>query len=454
MKTRVLYLSLACVAFLPFTSFAGDDAAPAAVPAESTKSLTPAEAVELLSRKGIISQTPKSKELLSHFEAYQQGKESMSDYPYIDAIFELYREASGSGWAKLPAKAVRAFVQAGCSIRDLAFCCACATSSEVPDKALLTEVLLAGATLSPEVRNAADASGYTPLMYAARYGMDEGLVSKYVNDAASVNATNRKGWSALMYASCLPEDAPEAADIVQKLLGAGADVNAVNNDEWDALMLAAQSGNMAVVKALLKSGADVTACNNRGESALQIAAVNKKTEVCRALLDAGADVNAKDYDGWTPLNIVVKQADEAQEAEYLPIINLLKEAGADVTIANFNGWNPLMLSARNGTEKIAKELIQAGTNVNARDINGMTALMFAAGNNRVQVCKLLIAAGADVNLGDNSRLTPLMFATATQQVEVCKLLIEAGADVNAKSDNGITAPEVARTPEMKALYAK
>lgn len=105
-----------------------------------------------------------------------------------------------------------------------------------------------------------DASGWTPLMYAASSYGDSPL-REIVKTGVDVNARSKKGETALM-ASAVTGMADE------DLLKAGADVNAVNDDGMTALMLLAQHGNPDAVETLLKAGADARVKDSKGRTAL------------------------------------------------------------------------------------------------------------------------------------------------------------------------------------------
>jgi hypothetical protein len=108
--------------------------------------------------------------------------------------------------------------------------------------------------------NDVDASGWTPLMYAASsYG--DSVVSEMVKAGAKVNARSWRGETALM-ASVVTGMAD--AD----LLRAGADVNAVNDVGMTALMLLAQRGEPDEIITLLKAGADARKKDAAGRTAL------------------------------------------------------------------------------------------------------------------------------------------------------------------------------------------
>ena len=105
-----------------------------------------------------------------------------------------------------------------------------------------------------------DASGWTPLMYAAgSYGNSE--ETELLEAGVNVNARSKRGETALM-ASAVTGMADE------DLLKAGADVNAVNDVGMTALMLLVQRGDPDEIKILLKAGADARKKDASGRTAL------------------------------------------------------------------------------------------------------------------------------------------------------------------------------------------
>jgi TonB family protein len=105
-----------------------------------------------------------------------------------------------------------------------------------------------------------DASGWTPLMYAASSYGDSSL-REIVKAGADVNARSKKGETALM--ACAVTGMAD-----EDLLKAGAEVNAVNDDGMTALMLLVQHGRPDEVVTLLKAGADARVKDSKGRTAL------------------------------------------------------------------------------------------------------------------------------------------------------------------------------------------
>ena len=105
-----------------------------------------------------------------------------------------------------------------------------------------------------------DASGWTPLMYAASSYGDSPL-KEIVEAGVDVNARSKKGETALMASAV-------TGMVDEDLLKAGAEVNAVNDDGMSALMLLVQHGDPDEVEALLRAGADARMKDSKGRTAL------------------------------------------------------------------------------------------------------------------------------------------------------------------------------------------
>lgn len=123
------------------------------------------------------------------------------------------------------------------------------------DKAGFQAALAAGDRLTD-----VDASGWTPLMYAAgSYG--NSLEKELLKAGANVNARSKRGETALM-ASAVTGMADE------DLLAAGADVNVANDVGMTALMLLVQRGEANEIAILLKAGADARKKDAAGRTAM------------------------------------------------------------------------------------------------------------------------------------------------------------------------------------------
>jgi len=174
------------------------------------------------------------------------------------------------------------------------------------DKAAVEAAIASGDTLTD-----VDASGWTPLMYAASsYG--ESVVSEMLKAGAKVNARSTRGETALT--------ASAATGMVDEdLLNAGADVNTVNDVGMTALMLLVQRGEPDEVKAFLRAGADARKKDASGRTALDyLNAANCGRPI----------VKAKDYQ-WMTMGY--SRCNALNSDDYQKSKQLLIDAGAKAT---------------------------------------------------------------------------------------------------------------------------
>lgn len=120
------------------------------------------------------------------------------------------------------------------------------------------------------------------------------------------------GWTPLLYASKYGTSAT-----VNELLLADADVNALGYNKFSALMLASSWGPPAKVKIILEAKADVNAKSPKGWSPLHLATKFGVHASVQLILEAKANVNAKTVKGVTPIHHALKYRDATMVVELL-----------------------------------------------------------------------------------------------------------------------------------------
>jgi len=161
------------------------------------------------------------------------------------------------------------------------------------------------------------------------------LVKVLLMAGANLNTKASDGQTALMNSLT---NADCNMDAVRFLIDSGADVNAFNRMGGTALMYAAARGNADLVQALIAKGANLNAQDDSGQSALRAACgTTPNANVVRILIQKGANVNLTDKGGQTAMDNAVflknvGAADfgfgPAQMKEMTDIVNLLHKAGA------------------------------------------------------------------------------------------------------------------------------
>jgi ankyrin repeat protein len=274
--------------------------------------------------------------------------------------------------------------------------------------------------------NQGDASGTTPIMYAAYYG-DFLLVSELIDAGADVAAENEFGTSAITEAAIIGHP-----QILAALVGAGADPNFANPEGETPLMAVARTGNLDAAKVLLEAGAEINARESwGGQTAVMWAAARGNAEMVRFLAASGAELD---------LRGVVRQWARKVITEPRP---------KDM---NKGGFTALLYAAREGCTECARALIEAGADPDLADPERVTPLVMALLNLHYDFAAYLIEAGADVDKWDLFGRTPLYMAADTHTLpvmgngamvvipsedehtalDVARLLLEAGADPNIR----------------------
>ena len=274
---------------------------------------------------------------------------------------------------------------------------------------------------SPDLINAPDSNGHTPLGNAAAHGWLK-AAAYLLDHGAEVNA-NARGGTALL-------DATQAGNrtMVEFLLAHGANVNGINNNpNRIPMVIAVQHGFEAVTKALLNNKADVNVRDLQGNTPLFIAAQPGKTNIFQMLLAAGADVNVENDEGRTPLSF-------AAENGSLEMLKLLLAAKADPNGGKLDA--PLLCAIYNKDVGAAELLLQAGAKPNATgnyDLwrqtgrRGRSGGVFGGGR----------GGGSPNGFGNSARpVTPLWLAISGNQFSMVQLLLKFKADPNDSQTDG------------------
>lgn len=349
---------------------------------------------------------------------------------------------------------------------------------------VVVEILKSGANANVFAQESHD----TALHLAADRGQTA-LVIKLIGAGAMVDATNKKGETALHRATT-----QNHLEVVKNLVRLRADVNLLvsGGDRATALHIAAKKRLLPIVKMLIDASANVNLRDNAGQTPLHKAARGDNSSdeegkmlffkaaevdqgglaVMECLIAAGVDVNAKDKDGNTALHLSASGQPKTLEC--------LLFAGADTSLANNAGKTVFHMALAAASEgnidylaRVANEanealaslsdlgqslsllaaqclwpavtlLFRSGADVNVRSQElGMTALHHAAGRNQKDVAGLLIAHGSDPNAVDDLGRTALHYAAASGFVEVAALLLKV-TDTSIQDRREKTALRCAR----------
>ncbi|CAM9938027.1 unnamed protein product [Ectocarpus sp. 12 AP-2014] len=228
---------------------------------------------------------------------------------------------------------------------------------------------------------------------AVRYGHVE-VVTNLLEHGACVSTKDARGSTPLQVAAVFGY-----TEVIQSLLRKGAKKDLLNAQECTPLYGALLFGHLTSARALLAAGADVNVrCGLLKRTVLSLAAEKGDVDILRALVKNGADVTAVDNDRDTALHVAV----QFNRAE---VIDALVEMGANIEASNRIGCTPLHLACHMLRDQAVVALSKRGANINARDVVDQTPLHHAssvAGEARgtSAVVDLLLRLGADETIVD------------------------------------------------------
>ena len=292
----------------------------------------------------------------------------------------------------------------------------------------------------------------TPLHWAAQRGNNE-IISLLLRNKADVNAKNDGGETPLQ---CAILSSPHV-ETARLLIAAGADVNARNilnrtpllqavmemrekalevlitNGAVVDIFSAVALGDHALVEGFLMRDKKLLLARENGLTLLHIAAAWGQADMAALLINKGLIVDVTTPEaGTTPLHT-------AASFGRTNVVKILLQKGSPVDARTFNKQTALHLASGPGHEECVALLLDTGANPDARDNKGQTALHLAASGGRNEVIKLLLAKKADPNIPSLLKDMPLHIAVKSGNLQVVQSLLNASARVDARDSKGQTA---------------
>jgi ankyrin repeat protein len=248
--------------------------------------------------------------------------------------------------------------------------------------------------------------GATALMAAAVKG-DHAMLKFLLEKGATLNAVDSEGRTAFDYADLPGHPTDEQAQQMLREKGAITEQYAaqlLNEKLRDAV----RGGDLDKVEAALAKKADPNYIGKDGpqQTVLMIAAESGNVEMVKALLKAGANPNRKmqGNDFWQGKTALFFAVEAGQSA----VAKVLIENGAKVNVQQVpSGNTPLILAATAGDLETVKVLVEHKADLNVKDAKGRSAYMVADGPNRSEIQRLLVSAGAEGSVNQAAPAPPV-----------------------------------------------
>ncbi|KAI8940929.1 hypothetical protein NX059_002185 [Plenodomus lindquistii] len=165
-------------------------------------------------------------------------------------------------------------------------------------------------------------------------------------------------------------------------------INALTPRSWTAAHLAAETGNIGIMKTLLTaSGIDLKIKNEQGRTPLHIAALGNHVGIVRLLLQRDSKLlPIRDKHEQTVFLLAVYNG-------RTKMIDVLKQHGQDINERTMNGWTGLHVAAASGKVDTVKYLLANGAKKDAKitggTCKGFTSKQIAERDGKLEVQPLL-----------------------------------------------------------------
>lgn len=299
--------------------------------------------------------------------------------------------------------------------------------------------------VSPNISNE---KGNTPLIISSSLG-DLPSVQDLLAYRANVNAANKEGNTALIYAARYNHPEVIKMLLLPQTMQAPLDVDAQNKAGETALYWGASKGNVEVVKRLLAAGADPTIAANNGLVPYAIAQKNGRGQVLEWFNKDIREVeNAVIEQDNVQLLAKQKEAENASEEEdifeatakgnFERVSELLSQSHSLLSSKDKLGRTPLLVAVKNNQKQLAEYFVNEGARLFEVSSLGNALHIAVAQKNEGMLKWLVQKARAKGQLAlmleykmsparNVPELTPLGWAGRTCQKEMYAYLVSVGA---------------------------
>jgi ankyrin repeat protein len=285
----------------------------------------------------------------------------------------------------------------------------------------------------------------TPIKIAADAEMPSVVAELLRDDVANGKTVTNPDLSQLIWKDPCPlhtyirnQNEPVARILIQK----GYSVNFRDGKHLDTpLHLAVRENLHSMIRFLIDNNADLSVRNESGDNPLSLAVklYSVELDTISVLLEASKEhinsyINSQDNDDNTPLYSACSQGSE-------DMARLLLQYGPDLDIRCENGWTALHIAADNSDDKgtaILEMLLEAGAKPSIKNDYQSTPIFLAAETGNVEGLKMLLDKGAVASDKNKTGSSALHRAAQNNHLDCVKALVGAGAAINLQKDNGLT----------------
>ncbi|MCG6191159.1 ankyrin repeat domain-containing protein [Maribellus maritimus] len=301
-----------------------------------------------------------------------------------------------------------------------------------------------------------DSHGYSLAQFTAASGQNNPKIYDLLieNGTDLKNEKDHDGRNVLLVAAPRVKN----LDLIDYFISKGLSLNATDDHGNGIFNIAAQGGNIEVLKALVARGVSTDKNPGTNENAILFASrggrgSSNSMEVFEYLEGLGLDANITSNKGVTPLHNIARSSDNLALSQYFI------DKGVNPNSVDNDGNTPLLNAVSRNKLEVIKYLVEKTENINHSNIEGHSALTLAIQNNSGSVVNYLISEGAQTDILDTkgNNLAHYLFATRGNPRdfdEKVKALREAGFDFRKKQPDNSTIWHLAIAKNNLGLLKK
>tara|TARA_B100001750_G_scaffold55397_1_gene42213 strand:+ start:10123 stop:11631 length:1509 start_codon:yes stop_codon:yes gene_type:complete len=273
----------------------------------------------------------------------------------------------------------------------------------------------------------------TYIFWAASRG-DLEVMEYLVGKGAKMDLKDSHGYSLSQFTAATGQDDTKIYDF---LIANGADLkNEKDHDGRNILLVAApRAKNLDLINYFVDKGLDLNSTDDHGNGIFSIAAQGGNIDILKQLAEKGVSTKANPE---TKENAILFASRGGRgSSNGLEVFKYLEGLGIDPNVTSSNGTTPLLnLSRSSDDTKIFDYFVAKGVDPNAVDEEGNTALLNAAQRNKLEVVTYFAEKTDNIDQKSKSGQTPLAIAIEGNSSDVVDYLISKGADVNTLDNEG------------------
>ncbi|WP_418502302.1 ankyrin repeat domain-containing protein [Flagellimonas sp.] len=275
-----------------------------------------------------------------------------------------------------------------------------------------------------------DSHGYSVAQFTAASGQENTKVYDFLigNGTDLKNEKDHDGRNILLVAAPRVQN----LDLVDYFIGKGLSLDATDDHGNGIFHMAAQGGNLTVLKALVARGVPTRKNPVTGENAILFASrggrgTSNGLEIYTYLEGLGLNANITSKTGVTPVHQL------ARATKDLKIFDYFMGKGVDPNAIDAEGNTPLLNAVSRNTMEVVKYFVGKTDAIDHSNQKGHTALALAVQNNGVDIVSYLLEQGARIDVVDPNGNTLVHYLLDTRGrprdfEDKVKVLKEKGLD--------------------------